>query len=179
MTQPRSSLPLLLARMRHAGMRLGWPAALGVVLILSAIAVDWDNQDVEQELERLRGVQAELQHRLANRAEGNESTRHLADLADVDSLSPVVSALHDAARKNGVALDQGDYRLQPEAGTRLSRYRIDFPARGAFPQLYAWLAEAIAAQPGLVLEGLDLKRDNVGGERLDSNVRLVLLVRSR
>jgi len=173
------SLGLLWPRLRFHCLRLGWPALLGVALAIGAgavelIAVD----DLDARIGKLRQTRNSLRARLASDTRQNESRGlQVADLVDLTAIDPVIAGIHAAAQKNGVRLEQGEYRLQAEQGTRLSRYRIVFPAKGGYPQLRGWLDEAIAARPGLEVEELTLRREDIGNETLEARVSLGLLVR--
>lgn len=177
------SAPVALAwlRLRHYMFQLGWPALLGLGLAAGAVAVDVIASDqIDARIGELRKTRNALRARLASESKQAESRGvQVADLLDRTGIDPVVNDLHAAAQKNSVRLEQGEYRLQAEQGTRLARYRIVFPAKGSYPQLHAWLDEAIAARPGLMVEELTLKREDIGNENLEARVSLSLLVRDK
>lgn len=168
-------------RLRYALQRLGWPALLGLALAAGAAVIDLGlADDLETRIAELRQSRHKLRSRLAvEAAKGDSQGLQVEQLVERDAIDPVINGIHAAAQKNGVRLEQGEYRLQAETGTRLGRYRIAFPAKGSYPQLRAWLDDALAARAGLVVEELSLRREDIANDSLEARVGLVLLVRSR
>ena len=180
MTSP-SVLTLLWPRLRFHCLRLGWPALLGLALAVGAGAVSLFATDaVDARIDKLRQTRSNLRARLASDTRQAEGPGlQLSQLVDHDDIDFVIAGIHEAARQNGVRLEQGEYSLQPEAGTKLSHYRINFPAKGAYLPMRAWLGQIMAARPGLVVEELNLHREDIGNEMIEAQVRLGLLVREQ
>lgn len=172
---------LLLLRLRHLLLGLGWPALLGLTLALAALGTDlWVTGALEHELEGLGKKRAELRLQVA-RASSNEAggapMLKLDQLHDKQRIDSLLASVHAAAQKHAIALAQGEYRIQAEPGTRLARYRMVLPAKGSYPQLRAWLDELTAAQPGLQIDELSFKRENITQEGVEARINLSLLVR--
>jgi hypothetical protein len=170
---------LLLAWGRYHATRLDWPGLLGIVLLLGAVAVQLagvmpmrqDNENLRLETERLReraAVQAD--------AVPTVDLRTLAALPSGDELVPLISSVHALARRRQVSLDQGEYAWQADAGGRSGRYRMSFPARGGYPQLRGWAADVLAEWPALVLEEFDFRRDKIGNDIVEAQVRFSIRV---
>jgi len=173
------SLSLLWPRLRFHFLRMGWPALLGVGMALGGGAVElFAVGDLNVRRDELQQTRNSLRARLASDTKQNESRgMQVSELVEVADIDPVIAGVHAAARKNGVHLEQGEYRLQPEPDTRLSHYRIVFPAKGGYLQLRAWLNDAIEARPGLAVEEFTLRREDIGNETLEARISLGLLVR--
>nr|MCU0870657.1 hypothetical protein [Burkholderiales bacterium] len=90
------------------------------------------------------------------------------------SLPEWIGRLHTAARRNGLALDASQYRLQVTRGARLARYEITLPMRGTYPQLRGFVAEALAKIPAAALEEAQFKRDAVAAPGLEAQLRFAL-----
>jgi hypothetical protein len=134
--------------------------------------------DLDTQVDKLRHTRSSLRARQVSETRQHESSGlKLAELVDLEEIDPVIAGIHAAAQRNGVRLEQGEYRLQAEPGTRLARYRIVFPAKGGYLQLRGWLDEAILTRPGLALDELTLRREDIGNEVLEARVSLGLLVR--
>lgn len=172
-----SSLALL--RLRQLLLSLGWPAALGLVLALSALATEqWATGKLEQELEGIKKKRAELRLKAVRAAQNDGApTLRLDQLQDRHRVDGLLAELHETAQKNSIVLEQGEYRIQAEAGTRLARYRMVLPAKGSYPQVRAWLDALAAAQPGLQIDELAFKRENITQENVEARVSFSLLVR--
>lgn len=176
----QTSLHLGLLRLRHRLQRLGWPAMLGLALLAAALAVDvLGVNTLEDNLETLLKRRGELRSQMAKAASKEAGpTLQLESLQERARIDSLLAELHETARQHQVVLEQGEYRIQPESGTRLARYRMVLPARGNYVQLRAWLDALAAAQPGLQIDELGFKRENIGQDRLEARVSLSLLVRA-
>lgn len=167
----------LLVRFHLRG--LGWPAMLGLGLAMASLATDFLlSEDLARQISQSRQEQRKLSARLAERNRQQEGDgMQQAQLPSQEATDPLINDIHSAARNNGVRLEQGEYRLQVESGTRLARYRIVLPAKGTYPQMRSWLDQITAAHAGLAVEELTMRREEINKEILDSRVTLALLLR--
>jgi len=170
---------LALERLRYYALTLGMPAFLGLCLALLALGVDaWGTAGLEEALDKTRQKRSELRKQFAG-ATGRENgmALQLDQLPDRQHIDSVLAALHASAAENQVMLEQGEYRLQAETGTRLARYRVVLPARGSYVQIRSWLDAAAESQPGLQIDELSLKREDITQEAIEARVSFSLLVR--
>lgn len=174
-------LQLLVLRLRFHCLRLGWPALFGAGLVAGALAIDLSaSEEVDGRIAELRQTRQVLRDRQASEASRDEKRNlPLADVVERQAIDLVVADIHAAAQKNGVRLEQGEYRLQAESATPLGKYQIVFPARATYPQLRAWLDETVAAHPGLAVQEFSAKRENIKVEALEARVSLGLLVQAK
>lgn len=170
---------LILPRLRHLLQGLGWPALLGLVLALMALGTElWATGALESELAALKKKRADLRQQVA-RASHNDAgpVLKLDQLHDKQRIDGLLAELHAAAQKNAIVLAQGEYRIQVEPGTRLARYRMVLPAKGSYPQLRAWMDELATLQPGLQIDEMSFKRENITQESVEARISFSLLVK--
>jgi Tfp pilus assembly protein PilO len=91
-------------------------------------------------------------------------------------LGEQVERVHRYARKNGLELAQGEYRLEqrPEG---LWAYRVTLPVRGSYAQLRAFLSDVLAGMPIASLDALRFERKKPLDTQLEAQVRLTLHAR--
>lgn len=169
-----------LAWLHYGAVRLGWPGLLGLGLALAAattaLAVNVPLAAANAALHERIATLAQAPAAEAAAALPADAARALAALPDSAALVPLVAAIHAGAQRRQVALEQGEYTWQRAAEGRAARYRMAFPARGGYPQLRAWAAELLAAQPQLALDEFDLRRENIGSTGVDARVAFVVRV---
>jgi len=176
--------PNLMAHLRFALRRHGWPAPLGGLLVLLAVALaHWGADGARAQAEALRASLASERERVAlqpdpvadqaSRLEGLQ--RQLPDAA---AALEAVQFIHRSAAEHGVTLATGEYRLVREGGARLQRYQITLPADGDYPALRAWLAEVLNRLPSIALDDLSLSRGATGEQRVEARVRWSFYLRT-
>jgi hypothetical protein len=174
----------VVAYLRFQLERHGWPAAVGIALIVSAVGLQFFG--VQQARSRAAEVRAEAvaQHqRQAQRPTQDETASKrlatfYASLPTSDDNLEAIETIHQAAEKNGVKLVNGEYRLVRDGSARLLRYQITLPARASYPHLRAWLAEVMNAVPTAALTDISFQRDDIGSDSVVANVRLTLFLRA-
>lgn len=156
--------------------RMGWPGLSGVVLLLGAAFVhQWVLPDMSARTAALAAEAVSLEALRARQTEAPQRVDTLDRLTDPRETPEAVGRLFKAAGRAGLALDQGEYRLQggPD-GAGLLRYQIVLPAEASYPVLRSFLADALNANPGLALDGLNLSRDRVETGELKAMLRFTL-----
>ena len=83
-----------------------------------------------------------------------------------------LARLNAAGAAAGVEIRSADYTLH-KTGTRLSRYEIVLPVTGSYPQIRAFLRNALADIPLLSLDQVQVKREAQGG-KVQAEARLTL-----
>lgn len=153
--------------------RMGWPGLTGIVLLLAAASVhQWVLPDLSARTAALTAEAASLQAQRSRQAEAPQRIDVLDDLTDPRETPAAVGRLFKAAERAGLALEQGEYRLQ--GGPGLLRYQIVLPAQASYPVLRSFLTDALNANPGLALDGLDLSRERVETAELKATLRFTL-----
>lgn len=156
--------------------RMGWPGLSGLVLLLGAAAVQqWVLPGMSARTTALATEAATLEARRARQTEEPQRVDALDRLTDSRETPEALGRLFKAAGRAGLALDQGEYRLQGgSGGAGLMRYQIVLPAEASYPVLRSFLSEALNANPGLALDGLNLSRDRVESGELKATLRFTL-----
>lgn len=156
--------------------RLGRPGLSGVALLLGAAAVQqWLLPDMTARTTALAAEAAALEALRARPTTEPQRVDVLDGLTDPRQTPEAVGRLFKAAGRAGLALEQGEYRLQGgPSGTGLLRYQIVLNAAASYPVLRSFLADALNATPGLALDALDLSRDRVENGDLKAMLRFTL-----
>lgn len=102
-----------------------------------------------------------------------------AGFPEAGEIPAVIRSLLEIAGKHALALDQGQYRLVSEPGGMVMRYQMKLPVRGTYPQLRAFVEQALAQLPALALDSVEFRREAVGAAGLESVVEFSLYVRPR
>lgn len=173
----------LLDHARFALERHGWPAALGLLLLVLVWPLaHWGADTWRAQADALQVRAAELRRQpppavpTETLAE-QQRARFEAALPGAAGATAVVEAMHLAAVRHGVVLAAGEYRLVREGRSPLRRYQISLPATGGYADLRAWLADVLNAQPALALDELQLVRDGAGAAQVQARVRWTLYLK--
>lgn len=158
--------------------RLGRVGALGALLVVGSFAYYAGVVGP-----RAAALDAQLQ-RNAEAAQAAEMARaQTAAAADAGqreqpTLAPAAAAalrrLFDAAEAAGLDLPQGDYRLTEIQDAHLRRYQLSLPVSGGYPQVRAFVTEALNADPALALAAILLRRDRIEDAELEAMLNFTL-----
>lgn len=151
-----------------AWQRLTWPGRAGGLALLAGLAWTlWLLPSREAALERLR-EQGASQRAAVLRAAGTTGARarvqvppdeaFLAGFPPLGEREARVMSLWQHAREHGVEPLRSEFRLSEEAGLGLMRYRIAWPVTGTYVQLRGLIDAALAADPALSLDAVELTR---------------------
>ena len=185
----REALKMLAAallRMAHQG---GWPALAGGMLLVASIAIVLSATEptraqiasLEQQRKQLRApvdAPGSAQRAVAPLSPQAQLQNFYASFPARSTLPAALMQLHRVANRVGLKATRADYRDTVETGTPLVRIKIEIPVSGSYGAIRIWIAELLKALPSLTLEGLDLKRSDIGKPQLDARVRFQLLLRS-
>jgi len=158
--------------------RLGRVGAVGAALIVASLA--WDAAVVRQDEAALqRQLVKNEQARLAAEAQRAQAeTEAVAGIDGQPALAPAAAAalrrLFDTAAKNGLELAQGEYRLSVVRDAGLQRYQLALPVAGGYPEIRAFVAQALNADPALALAGIKLRRERIESTELEGLVNFTL-----
>lgn len=162
--------------------RLGVPGVLGIGVLL-ACAGFWISalQPAQAELaaqqralERLR-ARSPLQPVAAGGPE-EELRRFQRLFPSAAALTDELERLHRLARRAGLDLAQGEYRLE-RRGTGLWSYRVNLPVRGSYPQLRDFVAAVLKDMPIASIDALRFERKKALDSQLEAQIRLTVHVR--
>lgn len=162
--------------------RLGATGVLGIGVLL-ACAGFWASalQPMRAELtaqhlalERLR---ARLPYRPVSTGGREEELRRFQSLFPTAAgLTDELERLHRLARRAGLDLAQGEYRLERRAAGLWS-YRVTLPVSGSYPQLRDFVAAVLKDMPVTSIDALRFERKKALDSHLDAQIRLTVHVR--
>jgi hypothetical protein len=177
----------LLPRLRYTFRQLGWPGAVLLATLLSAVlfhvmvtrplqqrqtALLQQRHEQERDIARLRRTASKLQESPELRL-----VRFYQSFPPRESAPVWLEKIYAAADAQALTLPKGEYKIFPDRSGRLWRYEISLPVRGSYTRLRAFLTQVLRDNPAAVLADLRLKRENIGQDQLDATIRLVVLLR--
>lgn len=162
--------------------RLGAPGVLGIGVLL-ACAGFWASalQPIRAELAAqhlvLGRLRARLPYQPVSTGGREEELRRFQSLfPTADALTDELERLHRLARRAGLDLAQGEYRLERRAAGLWS-YRVTLPVRGSYPQLRDFVAAVLKDMPVASIDALRFERKKALDSHLDAQIRLTVHVR--
>jgi Tfp pilus assembly protein PilO len=78
------------------------------------------------------------------------------------------------AEKNGISLNEGEYKALPDKGGRLLRFQMALPVKGEYRQIRAFLTELSTEIPVLALENVQFTRRDIADATVEARIRLAL-----
>lgn len=78
------------------------------------------------------------------------------------------------ARKNGIALNEGEYKVMRDDRVRLMRFQMVLPVKGEYQKIRRFLAALPAEIPIIALENVQFSRQNVGDPGVAAQIKLTL-----
>lgn len=162
--------------------RLGWAGAVGAALIVGSLAYDAAvvrPREAALEAQLSRNEQARLAAEALRAAATAEAD---AGVAGQPALAPAAAAalrrLFDAASGAGLELAQGEYRLTEVKEAQLRRYQVSLPVAGGYPEIRAFVARALNADPALALTAIQLRRERIESPDLEAQLNFTLYLES-
>ncbi len=171
------------ARLEAALRRLGATGVLGLGLALacagfyvSALA-PLEKEAAAQRL-ALERMKARTPHRPVSTGGDREDAvrRFQALFPSASELTGEVESLHRLARRAGLDLAQGEYRLERRP-PGLWAYRVTLPVRGTYPQFRDFLGAVLKDMPIASIEGVRFERKRAAETQLEAQVRVTVHVR--
>lgn len=157
-------------RIRFVLGRLGKVGAVGTLLIVGSLVYDAAvvrPNEVALGEQRMRNEQARREA-VAQHARAAQGT---VDGPGKTALAPAAAAalrrLFEAADEAGLELPQGEYRLTEVKDAHLRRYQLSLPVSGSYPEIRAFIARALNADPALALTAIQLRRERIENTDLD------------
>jgi hypothetical protein len=184
--QLRIQLRSILLQIRWEALRLGTIGKIGLGLLIMAIVLliaavfpqDTTLQTLKTQAETLQTQP------LSTSQKTSRPTQKIGDdqalqifyefFPQIDSSPFWIRELARIAKKQRVEINSSDYRLVLEKGARLARYEMILPVRGRYPQIRAFIADALQAVPAMAITGMVIKRENVKTEQLDVRLEINL-----
>jgi Tfp pilus assembly protein PilO len=160
--------------------RLGRAGALGVLLLAGALVFDLVQlRPLETERDELleQNRLAAMQPAAAKAGSAEARVASAAALPVATAAEEGLRQLFDAAAKNGLTLDQGDYSMSSEKSGEIHRYQINLPVQGSYPDLRAFIAQSLNENPALALAHVELMREVIEDTDLQATLRFTLFLK--
>jgi hypothetical protein len=104
--------------------------------------------------------------------------RFYAGFPTAQTTAEWLARIQDAALRNGIDLQAGEYRMETRSGERLRRYLIVLPVRGSYAQIRGFVDAALGAVPSASLDEIDMRRDSALSSTLQARLRMTLYLRA-
>ena len=170
------------ARLEALLRRLGAAGVLGIGVLLACAgfyASTLAPLEAEAAAQRLalERLKARSPHRLvASGGRGDDLQRFYSLFPPSAELTDQVERLHGLARRSGLDLAQGEYRLERRA-SGLWAYRITLPARGTYGQFRDFVGAVLKQMPIASLDALRFERKKALDTQLEGQLRLTVYAR--
>ena len=155
---------------------------LGVALCAAALAaLVWQVAATARHGAELRAALQEHRHaqgqsRPTTNAERGASFERL--LGRGEELEAYLGKVFAAAKRHGVSLTVGEYRLATDNAGGFRRYHMVLPVKGSFHAIQAFSQQVLLDQPFAALEEISLKRTSIDSTQVDAKTRFVLFLRA-
>ena len=148
--------------------------ALALVVLFAAILPQEQAKNaLKKKVKTAESIRAEFPEQI--QLNDDQALQVFYDFFPRSDSSPFwINELDKLAKNRGVEVSRGDYRLVLEKEAKLARYEIQLPVRGSYPQLRAFIADALQAVPALALASVVIKRENIQTGRIDANLGMHL-----
>lgn len=183
----QTQLNRLLPQLRWQIGRLGVIGKIGLGLIVAThiyffsavLPQESDLQKLKERAETLQ-IQASSKQTTSDsesgiKMSGDQALQAFYDFFPrIDSSPFWIRELVRIAKKQGVELSSSDYRLVNDNDARLARYEMILPVKGKYPQIRAFMADALETVPAMAVSAIAIKRENVTSERLEVRLEINL-----
>jgi hypothetical protein len=78
------------------------------------------------------------------------------------------------AKKNGLSLNEGEYKATRDKVGRLVRFQMTLPVKGEYSQIRRFLSALPAETPVIALENVQFARQNIADSTVEAQIRLAL-----
>ncbi len=182
-----ANLALVTWRLRRLGRGLDWTMTLALGLVAFNLAFYFSavapavsqTSNLRAEVAQLRVTAAQVAGKAVAPSDPvADLGAFYSALARPAQVPDLLRRLHRAAADQGLLVEQGEYRPLPDPDGRLVRYQILLPAKGTYPEVRRFLAQASRALPALALDGVAFQRQQIGDEMLEAQIKLTLFVES-
>lgn len=166
---------------------LGWPAALALALL--ALAGGYYSAVTLPRLQHIESLQSQQAVQRQDIARARQALakaeltpeqrleRFYLSFPGSTSATEWLEKIYQVADKQTLNPSKGDFKITPDQGSQLLRYEIMLPVSGTYPQLRAFLLGVLEEVPSAVLQDVRLKRENIGQDKVDANVRFIVYLR--
>lgn len=171
----KARLEALLRRLGAAGvLGLGVLLACAGFYVSSLAPLETEAAAQRLALERLKTRSP--QRLVGAGGRGDDLQRFYTLFPPSSELTDQVERLHGLARRSGLDLAQGEYRLERRA-SGLWAYRVTLPARGTYGQFRDFVGSVLKNMPIASLDALRFERKKALDTQLEGQLRLTVYAR--
>ena len=178
----RSALERLLVQARWQASKLTTIGKIGAGLLMLAFvffmaAISPQNEELEKLAKKAASLQQQTRLKSGEsvRLDDNQALQVFYDFfPNIDSSPYWIKELDRVAKKRGVELTGSEYRLIQDKESKLMRYEMILPVRGSYPQIRAFIADALEAVPAIALVDVIIKREDIKAGKLDVRLSMNL-----
>jgi hypothetical protein len=170
------------ARLEGALRRLGTAGVVGIGLVLACAgfyvsALAPLEQEAAAQRLALERLKTRTPHRPVSASAREEDLRRFQSLfPSASELTGEVENLHRLAKRAGLDLVQGEYRLERRSAG-LWAYRVTLPVRGSYPQFRDFIGAVLKDMPIASIDALRFERKRAAETQLEAQVRVTLYAR--
>lgn len=96
--------------------------------------------------------------------------------AKAEQLPEALKRIYQAAQKQDLLLETGEYTRLQTGTERLARFRVALPAKGSFKQLLGFMNAVLQENNTVALENAAFKRDKVDEEAIEAKLVFLLYI---
>lgn len=170
----------------QAGIRaMGWQGIAGLLLLVATIAVYFmllvpqrlDLAELRQSASDLRQKTSPQRGQITQGDAVTELAQFYAFFPKDDGIPDAMAHVFDAATKQGLVLEQGEYRFVAEASSQFHRYDLVLPVKGNYVSIRRFIAQMLKENPNAALLGVSFNRQGVADTMLDAQLHMALYLR--
>jgi hypothetical protein len=161
------------------GLHIEWPvwAASALVMISSFFA--YMGLELERENRSLletEDIVLPTPRRLDRPAAGNGLEAYYAALPNEEERFILLKRVLLSAREKGVFPPQADYKLESEAMTKTTRYRLSLALQGRFSDIQAFLVDVLNENRSIAVDSISVKRESLEKPDVEARVQFSILM---
>jgi len=191
MNLQKSHIEKIWLQMCWQGSRLGVTGKIGLGLFVVAIiffigAVLPQDREIKVLKQRVETIKSRSPFQISDkpgsdrRISGDQALKVFYDFfPPIDSSPFWIGELVRVAEMHEVEINSSDFHMALGEGSRLARYEIVLPVHGSYPQIRAFIADALKSIPVMAITGISIKRKNVKSTRLKMGLKVNLYLDGR
>jgi Type II secretion system (T2SS), protein M subtype b len=151
--------------------------AAGTVFLALGLPLLQQRAQLQQHLQQLGQTPRAAAPRQDD-SDAAQLTRFYAAFPPAGAAAESLGRVQAAARRAGIVLPSGEYRLEQRSGERLQRYTAVLPVRGSYAQIRAFIDGLLSELPHAAIDDIELRREDAASAELEARLRLTLYLRA-
>lgn len=171
---------------RYGAQKIGHAGIIGLSFLIFSIATFFSaNSPLREQilsqtaaLEDARDLAGSQQNTGGSGDPAGTAQELIKELPSRDDLPEIMGQIVTVATAAGLTLDRGNYEFTATESGDVSRYRLNLPVRGSYPQVRAFIENTLAAVPVAALESMRVERNQVSDQTIAADLKFAVLVGS-